>query len=106
MSCIGTLISPELNVQLGNNWLLGNIQTAGLTFVLHWPPLAAGHWVYISLNDQLGPENMLCAGPEMLGMEWRMTVLTLLTQWGHFSLSTTNTDTGAGPRQSSGAGDK
>ena len=45
MSCIGTLISPELNVQLGNNWLLGNIQTAGLTFVLHWPPLAAGHWV-------------------------------------------------------------
>ena len=24
-----------------------------------------------------------------------MTVLTLLTQWGHFLLSTTNTDTGA-----------
>ena len=46
----------------------------------------------------------------MLGMEWRVTVLTLLTQWGHFSLSTINTDTGAGPRQSSapecGAGDK
>ena len=67
MSCIGTLISPELNVQLGNNWLLGNIQTAGLTFVLHWPPLAAGHWVYISLNDQLGPENICVLAPRCWG---------------------------------------